>query len=59
MDEFRDGLGEAGASIATFLPKLAGFLVILVVGYFVAKLLMKVVDGVLERVGFDKAVERG
>ena len=59
MDEFRDGLGEAGASIALFLPKLVGFLVILVVGYFVAKLLMKVVEGVLERVGFDKAVERG
>lgn len=59
MDEFRDGLGEAGASIALFLPKLVGFLLILVVGYFVAKLLAKVVEGVLERVGFDKAVERG
>ena len=59
MDEFRDGLGDAAASIAAFLPKLAAFLLILVIGYFVAKILMKVVDGVLERVGFDKAVERG
>lgn len=59
MDEFRNGLGEVGASIAAFLPKLVGFLVILVVGYFIAKLLMKAVEGILERVGFDKAVERG
>lgn len=59
MDEFRNGLGDAASSIAAFLPKLAAFLLILVVGYFVAKLLMKAVDGVLERVGFDKAVERG
>lgn len=59
MDEFTDGLGEAWADVATFLPKLLGFLVILVVGYFVAKLLSKVVDRVLERVGFDRWVERG
>jgi len=59
MDEFRDGLGDAWASIATFLPKLLAFLLILVIGYFVAKAIAKVVDAVLERVGFDRAVERG
>src|SRR5687768_11159701 len=46
-------------TVATFVPKLLGFLVILLVGYFVAKLVAKVIDSVLERVGFDRAVERG
>jgi hypothetical protein len=59
MDEFRNGLGDAWASIATFLPKLIGFLLILVIGYFVAKAIARILDGILERVGFDKWVERG
>ena len=50
---------DAWAKVAAFVPKLVGFLLILVIGYFVAKLLAKAVDAVLERVGFDKAVERG
>lgn len=50
-DGFRD--------VATFVPKLLGFLLILVVGYFIAKLVAKVVDTLLERAGFDRAVERG
>ena len=59
MEQFQDGLGDAWASVATFLPKLFGFFLILVIGYFVAKAVSKVLDKVLERVGFDKAVERG
>jgi hypothetical protein len=59
MDQFRTGLGDAWASIATFLPKLIGFLVVLVIGYFIAKAIAKLVNGVLERVGFDRMVERG
>jgi hypothetical protein len=59
MQQFRDGLGDAWASVATFLPKLIGFLLILIIGYFIAKLLAKLIDGILERVGFDRMVERG
>jgi len=59
VDEITQGLGDAFSSIATFLPKLLGFLLILVIGYFVAKAFSKVLDKVLERVGFDRAVERG
>lgn len=59
MDDFRDGLGEAWASVATFVPKLLAFLLILIIGYFVAKAIEKAIDAVLERVGFDRAVERG
>jgi hypothetical protein len=59
IDEFRNGLGDAWASIATFLPKLVGFLVILLIGYFIAKAIARILDGVLERIGFDRLVERG
>jgi Conserved TM helix len=57
--DIESGLTEAWERVATFVPKLLGFLLILVVGYFVAKLLARVVDRLLERVGFDRWVERG
>jgi Conserved TM helix len=57
--DFESGLTEAWERIATFIPKLLGFLVILIIGYFAAKLVAKVVDGLLERIGFDRWVERG
>ncbi|HEV2759139.1 MAG TPA: hypothetical protein VGV86_06175 [Acidimicrobiales bacterium] len=57
--DFSRGIEDAWARIATFVPKLLGFLVVLIVGYFVAKAIGKIFDKVLERVGFDKAVERG
>jgi Conserved TM helix len=59
MEEFKNGLGDAWSSVAEFLPKLIGFLLILIIGYFVVKAIAKIVDKVLERVGFDRAVERG
>lgn len=59
MEQFQNGLGDAWASVAAFLPKLLGFVLILVIGYFVAKAISKVLDRVLEKVGFDKVVERG
>ena len=57
--DLENGLEDAWANIATFVPKLIAFLAILFIGYFVAKAIGRVVDGVLERVGFDNAVERG
>ena len=57
--DFENGWNEAWSDVASFLPKLAGFLVILLIGWLVARALAKVTDVVLERVGFDRAVERG
>lgn len=54
-----NAVGDALRSIATFVPKLVAFILILIIGYLVAKALGKAVDKVLERVGFDRAVERG
>jgi hypothetical protein len=54
-----DSVREGFTTFATFVPKLLGFLVILLVGYFIAKIVSKVVDKLLERSGFDRAVEKG
>ncbi|BBY16944.1 mechanosensitive ion channel family protein [Mycolicibacterium litorale] len=45
--------------MANFAPKLVAFLVILIIGWILAKLIAKAIDKVLEKVGFDRAVERG
>jgi hypothetical protein len=57
--DFQGGIENAWSNVATFLPKLAAALVILVVGYFVAKIISRILDRVLDRVGFDRMVERG
>ncbi|MEP6854796.1 MAG: hypothetical protein ABJA33_04965, partial [Pedococcus sp.] len=54
-----DALKSALTSIATFVPKLVLFFVILIIGVIIAKVLSKAVNKVLERVGFDRAIERG
>jgi hypothetical protein len=32
---------------------------VFIIGYFIAKAIAKLADGILERVGFDRMVERG
>ena len=55
----RDALNDMWREVVTFAPKLVAFLLILIIGLIVAKLIAKAVDKILERVGFDRAVERG
>jgi small-conductance mechanosensitive channel len=54
-----DALQQTWNTVATFVPKLVAFLLILIIGWIIAKVLAKAIDKILERVGFDKAVERG
>ena len=54
-----DALQNGLSTVATFVPRLLLFLVILVIGVIVAKVLSKAVNAILERVGFDRAIERG
>ncbi|MBT9273683.1 hypothetical protein KMZ32_06305 [Phycicoccus sp. MAQZ13P-2] len=54
-----DALKSALTSIATFVPKLVLFFVVLIIGVIIAKVLSKAVNKILERVGFDRAIERG
>jgi len=53
--DFGQGISNAWSSIATFVPKLLAFLVIMFIGWLIAKAVGKV----LTRVGFDRVVERG
>ena len=57
--EYSRGIENAFSNIATFVPKLLVALLILLVAFFVAKALQKIVNSLLERVGFDNVVERG
>ncbi|WP_322921452.1 mechanosensitive ion channel family protein [Nocardioides renjunii] len=59
QESLENGLRSGFSLIAEFLPKLVLFLIILVVGLLVAKAIGKALNAVLERVGFDRAVERG
>ncbi len=58
-DRITDALGDMLRNVLLFLPKALAFLVILLVGWLIAKAVRKVVDKILERVGFDRLVERG
>jgi len=55
----KDSLLAGLTTVITFVPKLLAFLVILIVGLLIAKAISKVVGKILQRAGFDKAVERG
>lgn len=57
--DFTTGVERAVATTVEFVPKLIAFLLILVIGYFIAKFLGNLLDKVLEKVGFDRWVERG
>src|SRR5215217_687535 len=57
--DVQGGVSSAWSNVITFVPKLAAALVIILVGYLLAKVIASVLNKVLERVGFDRAVERG
>ncbi|MEU6625304.1 hypothetical protein ABZ926_31760 [Streptomyces litmocidini] len=56
--DFGKGFTDAWSAVAAFVPKFIGFLVILLIGWFVAKMIAKVADRVLRRVGFERMAER-
>lgn len=56
--QLKDGLGQAWNLVATFVPKLVGFLIILLIGWLIAKAVSKALGLVLGKVGFGKLVEK-
>jgi Conserved TM helix len=52
-------LQQALDSLFEFVPNLIGFLVILIVGYFIAKLVKSVLLRVLDKVGLDRHLHSG
>ena len=59
LDDIGSALRDGLSLVFTFVPKLLLFLIILLIGWLLAKALRKGVNILLERVGFDRAVERG
>ncbi|MFF0491516.1 hypothetical protein ACFYTQ_21035 [Nocardia sp. NPDC004068] len=57
--DFQQGMSNAWSSIATWVPKFIGFLVVLVIGWIVAKVVARIAGAILRRIGFDRLVERG
>ncbi|HYN92392.1 MAG TPA: hypothetical protein VES42_00880 [Pilimelia sp.] len=52
-------LTDVWRTVALFVPKALAFVAIVVVGWLIARVLRSATDKVLERVGFDRLVERG
>jgi hypothetical protein len=52
-------IGDAVGRIINFIPAAIAFLLVLGIGYLIAKALQKVTNAILDRVGFDRLVERG
>jgi Conserved TM helix len=57
--EVSESLQRGLDDLLGFLPRLVGFLLILLVGYLVAKALQKVVSLALEKIGTDRALASG
>ncbi|AXB44190.1 mechanosensitive ion channel family protein [Amycolatopsis albispora] len=57
-EQLKDGLGQAWNLVATFVPKLIGFLIILLIGWLIAKAVSKALSLVLSKLGFAKLIEK-
>lgn len=57
--EISESLQQALDDLIGFLPRLIGFLIILVIGLLIAKALQKLVAAGLEKVGADRALRSG
>jgi len=53
-----NALNDAVKLILTFIPRLVGFLIILIVGLIVAALVSRALTFLLRKVGFDRLSER-
>ncbi|MDQ3629815.1 MAG: hypothetical protein M3417_00765 [Actinomycetota bacterium] len=53
-----DSVQQGLDSFFAFIPNLVGFLVILIVGYLVAKIARKALDKILEKTGVDRALHQ-
>jgi len=58
-DSLTSAISAGLSTVAEFVPKLLIFLLILVIGLLIAKAIAKALNALLEKAGFDRAVERG
>src|SRR5690606_26504625 len=58
VDEIRAGLGDAWSAIVTFVPKLLMFLIVLLIGWLIAKAVSKGLSLLLQKLGFARLVDK-
>jgi hypothetical protein len=58
-ESFEAGFAQASALFLTFVPRLLLAVAIIAIGYFVAKVICKVMSRLLDKAGFNRLVERG
>jgi hypothetical protein len=56
--DFGQGISNAWSSVANIVPKLVAFAVIMLVGWFIAKAIAKLLDRVLRRLGVERMAEK-
>ena len=57
--EIGDSLQRGLDNLIGFLPRLIGFLIILVIGYIIARIVKGIVTKLLESIGTDRALHTG
>ncbi|MGH8965620.1 MAG: mechanosensitive ion channel family protein [Actinomycetes bacterium] len=56
--EWSTGIEDAWSSFATFIPKLVAFLIVLFIGWIIAKVVAGVLGKVLDRLGFGRLLDK-
>ena len=56
--DFGQGFSNAWSSVINIVPKLLAFAVIMLIGWFIAKAIAKILDAVLRRAGAERMAER-
>lgn len=57
--KWSDGIQNAWNDVVAFVPRLVGFLLVLGIGYLIAKAIAKALNAISERVGFDRLPAAG
>jgi hypothetical protein len=57
-DQFVEGLGDIGRGIADFAPRFFGALLILLVGWWIAKFIRNIIQRILDRPAVTKVIDR-
>jgi flagellar biosynthesis protein FliQ len=56
--DWSQGIEDAWSDLAGFLPKLIAALVVFIVGWFIARIIRKVIARVLKKINFDQYVDK-
>lgn len=56
--EWSQGIEDAWADLAGFAPKLIAAVIVLMVGWFIARIIRKIVEKVLSKIKFDQYVDK-